>query len=408
MNNFNESTNSPVRKSPQPAKYLLFLFGGAAFFLAGTVVGANTVLKSPSSPFVQIVNKSLGQPGDINFDIFWDVYERVKNNFPQDVNNQNWVYGAAKGAVASLGDRYSLFLTPEESKKFFEDINNEFSGIGAELSQEGNLFIIVAPLKGSPAEIAGLKPQDVIVAVNGVEVSKYQFNELINVIRGEKGTQVTLKIMRKGFDEPKDFKVTRDIIQVESLEFEMKPNNHGYIRVTQFSDDTTEEFAKAIEQLLGDGAKDLVIDLRNNPGGFLNTSIDMASLFIAEGPIVSEVKKGDETKDFKPTLDDKYKDLKMVVLVNGGSASASEIFAGAIQDREKGKVIGTQTFGKGSVQEIENLKDGSALRITVAKWKTPKGRFINGEGIKPDIIVEDDEKTDADEQLDRAIKELEK
>lgn len=408
MNNFKESTNSPVRKSLQPAKYLFFLFGGAAIFLSGTVVGANTVLKSPSSPFVQIVNKSLGQPGDINFDIFWDVYERVKNNFPQDVNNQNWVYGAAKGAVASLGDRYSLFLTPEESKKFFEDINNEFSGIGAELSQEGNLFIIVAPLKGSPAEIAGLKPQDVIVAVNGVEVSKYQFNELINVIRGEKGTQVTLKIMRKGFDEPKDFKVTRDIIQVESLEFEMKPNNHGYIRVTQFSDDTTEEFAKAIEQLLKDGAKDLVIDLRNNPGGFLNTSIDMASLFIAEGPIVSEVKKGDETKDFKPTLDDKYKDLKMVVLVNGGSASASEIFAGAIQDREKGKVIGTQTFGKGSVQEIENLKDGSALRITVAKWKTPKGRFINGEGIKPDIIVEDDEKTDADEQLDRAIKELEK
>lgn len=402
----NKNSKKEVKKTASLVKNLMFVVSATGIFLAGSVFGASSVFKNPNSPFAQITNTALGQPGNIDFAMFWDVYSKVKNNYPGDFNDQDWVYGAIKGAVGSIGDKYSLFLTPEESKKFFEAINGEFAGIGAEIGQENDLFVVVAPLPNTPAQAAGLKSKDIILAVDGKDASEFEFGELINKIRGEKGTKVTLKIMREGFEEPKDIIITRDIIRLESLESKMLDNNHGYVRLIQFSDDSVSEFTKAVDDLIEKGAKDLVIDLRDNPGGYLNAAIDLTSLFVDKGPIVSEVKKGDKTEDFAPTLAAKYKDLDIVVLINGGSASASEIMAGAIQDRGRGKIVGVQSFGKGSVQEIQNLDGGAALKLTTAKWRTPSGRFINGKGITPDVPVEDDTQSDKDEQLDAAINQL--
>ncbi len=399
-------SSKEAKKSVSTVKKLMFVFGAIGIFLAGSVFGANSVFTNPNSPFAQITNTALGQPGDVDFAMFWDIYSRIKNNYPNDFSDQELVYGAIKGAVSSIGDKYSLFLTPTEAKQFFEVINGEFAGIGAEIAQEDEMFVVVSALPSTPAQNAGLMPKDIILSVDGVDSGNYEFGELINKIRGEKGTQVTLKIMRAGFEKPKDFVITRDIIRLESLSSKMLDGDHGYIHLMQFSDDSVEEFTQAVDDLLAKGAKDLVIDLRYNPGGYLDAAIDLTSLFVDKGPIVSEVQKGDKTQNFAPTLSAKYKDLDIVVLVNSGSASASEIMAGAIQDHRRAKIVGSQTFGKGSVQEVQRLSDGSALKITTAQWRTPSGKFINGKGITPDVPIDDDTQSDKDEQLEAALKQL--
>lgn len=396
-------------------KFFRTLFLILISFTLGALVSIKVLQDNPQligsktpffGPVGELINTTLGKPRDIDFSLYWDAYTKIQSKYPKEINQQELVYGAIRGSVAALGDRFSLFLSPDEAERFFEDINGEFTGIGAELTQEGDLFVVVAPLPDSPAEKAGLKAQDVITSVDGKDASEFEFGQLINAIRGPKESKVVLGIFREGFDEPQDFTITRDTIELKSLRYEQREDGIAYVQLIQFSDDTTAEFEKVVDQMKAAGAKGLVLDLRNNPGGFLDTAIDIGSFFIDEGPIVIEERKGGDREVFKVNHDPVLKGFPTVVLVNGGSASASEIVAGALQDDGIAKLVGTQTFGKGSVQEVESLPDGSALRLTVAKWLTPKEREINGEGIAPDIVIDEEPTPDHDPQLDKALEIL--
>lgn len=377
-------------------------------FTLGTLVGAKVILEAPTSQAGRILHTALGKPQDVDFSLYWDVFNRLEAQFPQPIDRQALVYGAIKGTVEALGDRYSLFLEPDEGQRFFEDINGEFSGIGAELSQEHESFLVIAPLPDSPAEAAGLRAQDMILAVDGKDATEFEFGELINAIRGPEGTSVTLSVMREGFDEPRDFTITRKTITITSTTYTQRPDGIAYIELTQFSESATDEMTTIAEQVVAANAKGIILDLRNNPGGFLDSAVEVASLFVDQNPIVSEEKKGGEQETYNRVGDATLKGIPLVVLVNGGSASASEIVAGAIQDREAGQLVGTKTFGKGSVQEVEELPGGSILRLTIAKWLTPSGREINGTGIEPDVVVEGEATAESDPQLDKAVEILTK
>ena len=377
-------------------------------FALGGLVGARTVMAHPYSKVGTFINTALGKPSDVNFSLYWDVYNKLEQKFPKPIDQQELVYGAIRGTVAALGDRYSLFLSPKEADRFFEDINGEFSGIGAEISQEQEFFIIVAPLPGSPAEKAGLQAKDVITAVDEKDSKGLQFNELINAIRGPKGSEVKLGILRDGFDEPKEFSLMRDTITIASTSYTLRDDGLAYFKINQFGEDTVKALDTAADDILAKHAKGLILDLRNDPGGFLQTANDVSSFFIDHGVIVSEERKGGGKELFSVTHEPRLKDIPLVVLVNGGSASASEIVAGAVQDTERGKLVGVKTFGKGSVQEVERLADGSALRLTIAKWLTPKDREINGTGVTPDIEIKEEPTKDHDPQLDKAVELLTK
>ncbi len=379
-----------------------------ASFALGALVGGKAVLSDTKTGLGEVINTTLGRPADTDYSLYWKVYGMLERQFAGKVDKQQVLYGAIRGSVEALGDRFSLFLDPEEAKRFFEEINGEFSGIGAEINQEGDQFIIVAPLDGSPAEAAGIKPQDVVVSVDGKNASDFEFGQLINAIRGPKGTDVTLGIVREGFEAPRDFTIKRDTIVLQSVKYEERADGIAHIKLLQFSDDTLAELEALAPKLEAMRPKGLILDLRNDPGGFLDSAVDVGSLFVAEGPIVSERDKADTKQDFGTTHAPSLTEYPLVVLVNGGSASASEIVAGAIQDRKEGTLVGVQTFGKGSVQEVEKLDDGSALRLTVAHWFTPLGRGINGTGITPDVVIEQDDGKDGDEQLQKAVELLQK
>lgn len=394
-------------RKPIPLKLKVTLAVMASFAL-GALVGGKAVLSDTTHGVGQVINTALGQPNDTDYGLYWKVYGMLENQFAGSIDKQKVLYGAIKGSVAALGDRFSLFLDPDEAKRFFEEINGEFSGIGAEINQETDKFVIVAPLSGSPAEAAGLKPQDIVVSVDGKDASEFEFGQLINTIRGPKGTEVKIGIYREGFEAPKDFTIKRDTITIKSIEYQQRDDGIGVIKLLQFSDDTMDELQGFIQTIEKNNPKGLILDLRNDPGGFLDTAVDVGSLFVAEGPIVSEEDRDGQKKEFGTTEQPVLTKYPLVVLVNGGSASASEIVAGAIQDRKEGTLVGVQTFGKGSVQEVEQLDDGSALRLTVAHWFTPLHRGINGTGITPDVVVEQDDAKDGDEQLQKAVELLQK
>jgi len=352
-----------------------------------------------------------GKPENIDFSTFWDAWDLLKKKFMGETDDQKMVYGAISGLAQSLGDPYTSFMSPDDSKMFNEDMNGKFDGIGAEIEASNGYLIIVAPLEGSPAEKAGIRAKDIIVKIDGNDVDKLSFSEAIGKIRGKKGSIVTLNILREGEKEPQDIKVTRDTIVVKSVKYEIK-DNVGYVKVNQFGDDTFDLFQEALDKFIDKNVKSVVIDLRNNPGGYLETAVDMAGLFLdKDKTIVIEKKKEGTETTYKSNVNPKMKDKPLVVIVNGGSASASEIFAGAIQDYKRGKLVGEKTFGKGSVQTLEELKDKSQLKITIAEWLTPEKRQINKKGIEPDInvkISDDDKKANKDPQLDKAMEEANK
>ncbi len=376
-------------------------------YLGGYLVGhKNFLLEDGYIP--KITNLNLGKPTDVDFSMFWDAWDIVKEKFYGKPESQQMLYGAISGAVDSLDDPYSLFMDPADAKRFADDMNGSFSGIGAQIESKEGLVMIVAPLPDSPAEKAGLKAQDIILKIDGEEVSNMGFYEAIDKIRGKKGTKVKLTILRKGWDDTKEIEVTRDTIIVKSVKYEIK-DDIGYIKINQFGDDTLDLIKDAINDIKNSNINKLIIDVRNNPGGYLQDAIDITSFFLDDDEVVvKERDKYGNVEEFETTLGKRF-DGKMMVLVNGGSASASEIMAGALQDYNRAKIVGEKTFGKGSVQTIADLSDGSKLRITIARWLTPKDREIDKEGIEPDIKIElseEDKENERDPQMDKAIEML--
>jgi carboxyl-terminal processing protease len=346
-----------------------------------------------------------------NFDFFWATVNQLYRDCPDVMADPDeLVYWAAGGVIARLGDRYTMLLPPRVAEDFRMDMESSFEGIGALVEptdkDKGTGVRIVHPFDGSPADQAGLRSGDEIVAVDGEDVTKMMLDEAVGLIRGPAGSEVVLTIKRDE-DEPFEVTITRARVEIPVIESEMLENDIFYLKLNEFSDPSGDKVEAALKQGLDDGARAIVFDLRGNPGGRLDMSIRIASMFIKDGVIVKET--GKRNMDHDATGDMIVpEDIPVVVLVDGGSASASEIVAGALQDYGRALLIGEQTFGKGSVQTLFDMPDGSMLRITSAHWYTPKGRQINGEGLRPDLVVSPSLDAEEDLQLQAAIDYLKK
>ncbi|MBI5731740.1 MAG: PDZ domain-containing protein [Candidatus Magasanikbacteria bacterium] len=324
----------------------------------------------------------------VNFSLYWDVWNRLQEKYiGQPVKDSNLFYGSLEGMAAATGDPYTIFLRPQKAERFNQDLSGTFSGIGAELGMKKDLITIIAPLADSPAEKAGIKAGDKILAVDGKETYGWTLDEAVSKIRGLKGTPVKLLILSNGQKAPREVTIIRDIIKVKSVVWEMKDNNIAYLKIANFSEDTAELFDEAVRKITLKNPQALVLDLRNNPGGYLDTAVRVASEWITKGAIVQEKFSDGRVETYLTNGKHRLDGLKTWILVNQGSASASEIVAGALQDYGQAMVAGEKTFGKGSVQDYEQLPDGSGLKITVAEWLTPKGRQINKNGVMPDKLL---------------------
>jgi len=375
-------------------------------FGAGILTGRSTV--EPKTIF-GVLNPEEGKPNEVDFSLFWDAWAKLQENFVDKsaFDYQEMLYGAISGMTKSLGDPYTIFLSPEEAKQFTEDVNGTFEGIGAEIGIRKGELLIIAPLEGAPAQKAGLRAGDKILKIDDTITSDLTVDEAVNLIRGPKGTEVTLTIFRENSDHPEEIKIKRAAIEVPSLKWELKENNIAYLKLYQFSGNAQYDFRDAVFEIIKSPAKKLILDLRDNTGGYLEVSNDIASWFLEKGQVVV-------IEDFGNGKQEKYysrgyavlSDFPTVVLTNQGTASAAEILAGALRDNRNIKLIGETSFGKGSVQELKDLKDGSYLKITVAKWLTPKGTVLTDKGLEPDIKVEmtnEDYDNNRDPQLDKAI-----
>ncbi len=348
---------------------------------------------------------------DIDFNLFWQVWDMLEEKYVdrEKLNEKEMFYGALKGLVSSPGDPYTVFMNPAVAQEFEEDLAGTFEGIGAEIGIRNDVLTIIAPLSDMPAEKAGLRAGDKIYAIDGESTAGITVDEAVNKIRGPHGTEVVLTISRDGLEEAKDISITRAVITVKSVKAELRDDKIFVVQISNFNDDTLDLFNKAIQEIIAKDPKGVILDLRNNPGGYLDTAIEAASEWVEEGVVVTEKFSEEKKDEYLARGKARLKDYNTVVLINQGSASASEIVAGALQDYNKAIVVGKQTFGKGSVQVLENLPDGSSVKITVAKWLTPNGNCINETGIKPDVeidLTEEDYDAGKDPQMDKAVEIL--
>lgn len=328
---------------------------------------------------------------EVDLDLFWTVWGEINDKYVDAdlVDSENMIYGAIKGMVGSLDDPYSVFMDPQESDDFSASLNGKLEGIGAELSVEEKNLVVVSPLRNSPAERAGLLPGDIIYKIDDKLASDMTLFEAIMNIRGNQGTSVKLTIIRENMADPFEVSIIRDKIDIESVTVEKLDDGVVYLSVNQFNDNTEKDFSKAISEMILNPPKGLIVDLRYNGGGYLDIAVDLLSFVLpTESKAVEIRQKTGEGEMMYTNGNPKLVSTPLVVLVNDGSASASEIFAGAVQDLKRGIIMGTQTFGKGTVQEVESFKDGSSMRMTIAKWYTPSGRNVNKVGLTPDVIVE--------------------
>ncbi len=319
--------------------------------------------------------------------LFTEVYEIVRKNYVEEVEPKKLIYGAIRGMLRTL-DPHSGFMPPEAYKEMKIDTKGEFGGLGIQIGIRDGVLTVIAPLEDTPAWRAGIKAGDKIIKVNGEPTADMTLLEAVNKMRGPRGTKVTITIMREGWKKPKDFTITRDIIKIKSVKYKVIDENIGYVKITQFQERTAVELEKALKKLESEGIDSLILDLRNNPGGLLRSAVDVAEQFLPTDKLVVYIKDRNGKKQEYYTRGKRpHYEWPMVVLVNTGSASASEIVAGALKDWNRAVIIGVRTFGKGSVQSVIPLSDGSGLRLTTAKYYTPKGISIQNKGIEPDIVV---------------------
>ncbi len=387
--------------------YFLASFQQEKKDVARSTVTQNTVqeISHPDVKIPQEISK------DVDFDLFWDVWRRVKTGYiEKNTEDKKLFYGALTGMVSALGDPYSVFLEPDTAKKFDEALSGTFEGIGAEIGMKKNQLLIMSILPDTPAEHAGLRSGDAIVSIDKKDTSGMTTDFAVSIIRGKGGTPVVLKIYRVDESKPRDVTVIRDKIIVHSVTWKVLPDSHiGYIKLAHFNQDTENGFKDAVRDLMTKRVSGIILDMRNNPGGFLDTAIQVSGYWVDGQTVVIEKYDEQHKDEYKSRTRASLRNMPTVVLVNEGSASAAEIVAGALQDYKKAVLVGVKTFGKGSVQDLQRLKDGSAIKLTIAKWLTPNGRSINEEGIKPDIEVlmtEKDYTDNKDPQLDKAIEEV--
>ena len=321
--------------------------------------------------------------------LFTEVLSIVQNQYVDEVSPKELIYSAIKGTLRGL-DPHSSFLDPESYREMQVETSGSFGGLGIEITLRDDVLTVVAPIEGTPAHRAGLHPGDRIMKIDGLVTKDMQLADAVKRMRGRPGSKVIISVVREGWTEPKDFEITREQIRVQSVRTHDLGNGIDYIRLRQFQEQTAHDIDSALDKFAKNGMKALILDLRNDPGGLLTSAVEVTEKFIDDGKLVvyTEGRVRNQNMRFSAHAKKPYTSLPMVVLVNQGSASASEIVAGALQDYGRAVVVGTQSFGKGSVQTIIPLSDGSGLRLTTAKYFTPKGRSIHGKGITPDIVVE--------------------
>lgn len=380
----------------------------AVFFSFGTYYGEG---KKPDVKIEGLTGTEIAVETNADFAPFWKVWNKINEKYPEasKVSDQEKVYGAIQGLVDSLDDPYSVYFDPEETKSFKEDIRGNFEGVGMEVGLKEKVLTVIAPLKNTPAYRAGIKAGDRILKIDNKITSGMSVEEAIKLIRGKKGTTITLTLGREGVNKPLEIKIVRDTIQIPTLETELRPDGIFVIRLYSFTSNSVSLFRKALKEFVESDTDKLILDLRGNPGGYLSAAVDMASWFIDSGNvIVTEDYGGKQAAEvYRSRGYDIFNEkLKFVVLIDGGSASASEILAGALRSHKIAKLVGSQSFGKGSVQEVINITKNTLLKITVAKWLTPDGISISEKGLTPDYVVEITDKDieqKKDPQMDKAV-----
>jgi carboxyl-terminal processing protease len=393
--------NQPKKHSSNFVKYLLV---GLVCFSLGLLV-----FWVGNSVYINTAKKS-----QLDTSLLYRVQKILQQKFDGELDPQKQSEGAVAGSVAALGDPYTTYLDEKANQELSNDLKGELSGIGVEVGQKNGKLTVIAPIDGTPAARAGIRSGDYIATIDGVDSRSLTVDEAVSKIRGEKGTKVKLTIVR-GSEQPKEIEITRDLINVPSISYEMKPNSIGYIKIRRFGDDTSSLVRSAASTLKLQDARAVVVDVRDNPGGYLQASVDVASQFMSEGVVVEERSKHSKDRTISAQSGGLMTKIPVIILINNGSASASEILAGALKDNKRATLVGEKTYGKGSVQEVVCLNGislfgsdckGAALKVTVAHWYTPNGVNISQEGIKPDIEVKltnEDYNAGRDPQLVKAL-----
>ncbi len=399
----------------------------AGLFGSGVYVG----VKMPAeSKIAGLINKepAFNIGDNTNFATFWQAWSLLDQKFVDrnKLDRQKLIYGAISGLYKASGDPYTVFFPPKESKNFQNEIRGSFEGVGMEVGTKKNILTVIAPLKGTPAEKAGIKAGDKILKIDDTSSGDLSVEEAVDLIRGPKDSKVKLTILRNGEDATRVIEIARDVINIPTIDTETKTANSDngtapsnsqnknsdifVIKLYNFSENSSEKFRDAVRRMVGAGQKKLIIDLRNNPGGFLESAVDIASWFLPQGDAVVTEHFGDNNENIHRSRGYYVlKDVPVAILVNQGSASASEILAGALRDYGIAKLVGERTFGKGSVQELMQLTPDTSLKITIAKWLTPKGNTISEVGLQPDFEVkptEADAKAGKDPVMEKAIEIL--
>lgn len=360
---------------------------------------------------VPVFNRDLGQQKGVDFSLFWNAWDMLHSRYVDrdKLDTQELIYGAIDGMVKTTGDPYTVFMKPKESEEFQQQIKGAFGGIGIEIGLRKNILTVIAPIKDTPAARAGLMAGNKILKINDKSTEGIKLDEAVSLIRGPKGTKVTLTITRDGLDKAKEVTIVRDTIKIPAVDWKPLGEDVAYIEIFAFNQNVDLEFKKTVQEIVDSKTQKIILDLRNNPGGLLDSAVNIAGYFLDIDKIVTLERFGDGRENqFRTQPNGQLKNYPVIVLINKGSASASEILAGALKDNRGVLIVGETSFGKGSVQEVVELPKKASLKVTIAKWFTPSGTSINENGIKPDIEVkrtEEDVQNDKDPQLDKA-KEL--
>ncbi len=391
------------------SKKAVFLGGLTAIIIAVFVFGI--YLGYNERPEAKKIMGLLGkdtppQLAQFDFGSFWKAWNVIETRYValNEVNRQEMIWGAIHGLVGSLGDPYSVFFPPQEAEIFQTSVRGDFEGVGMEIGIKNKILTVIAPLKNSPASKAGIKAGDKIIKINDILTTDLTVEKAVTMIRGQKGTKVNLSVMRDGSSEPLAFELTRDVVEIPVLDTDKRSDGIFVITLYNFSARSSDEFRGALREMVKSGSSRLVVDLRGNPGGYLESAVDIASWFLPAGKAVTKEKLNIGEGDvFRSKGYNIFNKLPMVILIDKGSASASEILAGALQEYGIAKLVGEQSYGKGSVQQLFDITDKSSLKLTIAQWLTPNGKSISKEGLKPDIEVKLTEKDKTDKQMEKAI-----